>query len=50
MPVDRLTVMNDIFNGGDKKKESQTILKQVTRETVTKEQCQGACRSIYSDE
>ena len=46
--VDRLSVMNDIFKGGEK--ESQAILKQVTRETVTKEQCRGACRSTYGDE
>ena len=50
MPVDRLTVMNDIFNGGDKKGESQAVLKQVTQETVTKEQCRGACSPTYSDE
>ena len=49
MPVDRLTVMNDIFNGGEKK-ESQAVLKQVTRDTITKEQCRGACRSTYGDE
>ena len=48
VPVDRLTVMNDIFNDGEK--ESQAILKQVTRDTVTKEQCWGACRSTYGDE
>ena len=46
--VDRLTVMNDIFNGGEK--ESQTVLKQVTQETVTKEQYRGACRPTYGDE
>ena len=48
MPVDRLTVMNEIFNGGEK--ESQAILKQVTRETVTNEQYQSACRPTYDDE
>ena len=46
--VDQLTVMNDIFNGGEK--ESQAVLKQVTQETVIKEQCRGACRPTYSDE
>ena len=48
MPVDRFTVMNEIFNGGER--ESQAVLKQVTRETVTKEQCRGACRPPYGDE
>ena len=48
MPVDRLTVMNEIFNGD--KKESQAVLKHVTQETVTKEQCRGACRPTYGDE
>ena len=48
VPVDRLTVMNEIFNGGER--ESQAVLKQVTRETVTKEQCRGACRPTYGDE
>ena len=47
VPVDRLTVMNDIFNSGEK--ESQAVLKQVTRETITKEQCRGACKSTYGD-
>ena len=45
--VDRLTVMNDIFNGSEK--ESHVVLKKVTRETVTKDQCRGACRPTYSD-
>ena len=49
VPIDRLTVKNDIFNGGEKK-ESQTILKQVTRDTVIKEQCRGACKPTYSDD
>ena len=35
VPVDRLTVMNDIFNGDEK--ELQAVLKQVTQETVTKD-------------
>ena len=35
VPIDRLTVMNDIFNGGEK--ESQAVLKQVTQKIVTKE-------------
>ena len=48
VPVDRLTMMNEIFNGGEK--ESQVILEQVTLETVIKEQCQGACRPTYGDE
>ena len=48
MPVDRLTVMNDIFNGDEK--ESQAVLKQVARDTITKEQCRGACRPTYGDE
>ena len=48
MPVDRLTVMNEIFNGDEK--ESQAVLKHVTQETVTKEQCRGACRPTYGDE
>ena len=48
VPVDRLTVMNDIFNSGEK--ESQAIFKQVTRDTSTKEQCRGACRPTYSDD
>ena len=48
MHVDRLTVMNEIFNGDER--ESQAVLKQVTRKTVTKEQCRGACRLTYGDE
>ena len=48
MPIDRLMVMNDIFNNGEK--ESYAILKQVTRETITKEQCRCAYRSTYGDE
>ena len=37
VPVDRLTMMSDVFNSGEK--ESQAFLKQVTQETVIKEQC-----------
>ena len=48
IPVDRLMVMNDIFNGDEK--ESQAVLKQVTRETITKEQCRGAYKPTYGDE